>query len=252
MKTAPILLATTIIAVITVGCGGNGSSTTGATNSGMTNATGGVTSAPPNALRQNVSGDRYVYTVSGTYIASGSTSSLAAFGSAAEGFQTETYNGVSALGDALGLQLQVAANSYSFTDTKVLTTGGLTVAQSDDGAANSGVPILATSNAFSLPTSLSQGYAFSGTEGLLSGTSVHVTEGVTGFQSMTTAAGTFICWTLSKTSTWSDGLTQTETIQFSPVLGAAVQRVVTATQLNGYSYTVTETLASYTFGNTPG
>jgi hypothetical protein len=254
LTSSPVAFRLIFLAVLTniaiVACGGNGGSPVagGTSTTSGTSTGGGNGSSPTSAIRSNLSGDRFNYTITGVYSQPGVTSNQPCSGTSSEIYSADTFNGQSAIEDVNSILLQVGSEPIVFTDTRQENAQGVTLAQSDDGASKAGAPFAILSSAFVSPTSLTSSYAFTGTEGLADGTTIQEQASVTGFQMVTTPAGSFNCWSLTINQNWSDNFTVSKTIQFSPDLGTVVQEVVTTNSLNNYSTVLTITLSSYTLG----
>ncbi|MHB8635573.1 MAG: hypothetical protein ACYC96_03770 [Fimbriimonadaceae bacterium] len=217
-----------------VGCGGAGA------GPGI-----GINAAPATNVRPNVTGDAFTYSVTGTYAQAPSNLIKPTTGTVVEAFQADTFNGQPALQDTVTSKLTLSNGQKTLIDTKQFASGGITVGQSDGGVMEA-----ITAGGFVLPQTLSSATNTSATETLANGVTVTVLYAVTGSISITTAAGAFDCWTISRTVTFSDGFTSNDTIEFAPLLGAPVQEVVRNVYSDGFSDSLTTSLTAYSFGGT--
>ncbi len=215
-----IILLSAIGATLS-GCGGLSSLTgTGAT--------------PSNSVRQNQTGDTFTYSVGGTYSQTNGVQNAATSGSTTETFVADTYAGQAALDDKATTVIALNGGTTTLIDEKQLSSANLVLAQSDNNTLQ-----VVSANPLTLPLTLSQGSTGSGTETLANGTTVAVQYTVTGSANITAAGTSYACWTISRTVTFSDGLSSAQTIEFAPSIGAAV----TETIQNTYTGGLTELLA---------
>ena len=223
-KTHSILVVASLVGLS--GCGGLSLNTTG---------TGGN---PSNSVRQNQSGDVFTYTVGGTYSQTNGVQNAALSGTTTETFVSTTYAGQAALNDTATTTFTngVPAN---LIDEKMISSAGVVLGQSDNAVLQT-----VSSGGFTLPVTLALGTNLTGSETLANGTTVGLQLVVTGSTSVVAAGVTYACWIVSKTLTFSDGLTSTQTIEFAPSLGAAVESTIVNTFTNGLTENLTLTLSA--------
>jgi hypothetical protein len=220
--------------VFLCGCAGSGAGG-GAVGAGI----------PANGVRGHNTGDMFTYAVTGTYAQAPSILNKPTSGTQTEAYQADTYNGQPALQGTVTTALTLSTGQTTLTDSKQMSSVGATIGQTD-----AGVMQAVTAGGFTEPQTLSATTNFSGTETLANGTTVTLQYAVTGAVNITTSAGTFPCWTIARTITYSDGFTANDTIEFAPLLGAPVQEVIRHTYSNGFSDNITTSLTSYMFGGT--
>jgi hypothetical protein len=235
MKAATFLL--TALAIVMVGCGGGGASVGDPSTAGGTAGNGHGT--PAGNVRRNVDGDTYNYSVGGTYTESGTPANTPASGTGSEVFTADTFNGNAALEDSVSWTLNLVSGPKAFSDIRQYDPSWQTVGQSDMGTV-----YVVQAQGQTIPGNLTANTTFNSVEILSNGTHVTIAGQVTGSETITVPAGTFKCWIIDLTKTWSDGLTVHQTIDFSGDLGAAAQVVQTDTYTSGYSDSVTWTLTS--------
>lgn len=212
---------------------------------GTGTGTGGTGANPANNVRPNVTGDMFNYSVTGTYRATPTSLSVATTGTATEAFQANTYNGQAALESTVTTILALASGSQTFIESEQLSGTGVTLGVTDAGTLQA-----VTTGGFTKPSTLTTTTSISGTETLANGKMVALLYTVTGAVNITTKAGTFACWTVTRSITYSDGFSSNDTIEFAPSIGAAVQEVVHNSYSNGFSDILTASLTSYSFGGT--
>jgi len=219
------------VLVCLCGCGGTGA--------------GGTVANPANNVRPNVTGDMFNYSVTGTYQATPSSLAVATTGTATYAFQADTYNGQAALESTVTTILALASGSDTLVASEQVSSTGVTLGVTDAGALQS-----VATGGFTKPSTLSATTNISGTETLADGTTIALLYTVTGTASITTTAGTFACWTATRSLTYSDGFSSNDTIEFAPSIGAPVKEVIHSTYSNGFSDILTTSLTSYAFGGT--
>ena len=204
----------------------------------------GTVAGPSSSVRANVNGDAFNYNVVGTTSQTPLPQPASTSGTATLVFAGDTYNGQAALQSTATTVITVAGLPKTLTETKQYSTAGVTLAQSDAGTLQA-----VTAGGFTKPETLSSSTTINGTETLANGTTITLQFGVVGTATITTAAGTFPCWTIVRTVTYSDGFTSNDTIEFAPLIGAPVQEVIRESFSNGFSTSLTTSLTSYTLGS---
>jgi len=216
---------------------GSGSGDSGGNNSG------GSSSSPANAVRANVAGDSFNYAVTGHYSQTGGAQKVSTSGTSSQTYTASTFGGQTSLLDSVSTVLAINGAQTTFLDAEQLSSTEVMLGQSDNGTMQA-----VTGGAFSLPANLTSSTALNATETLANGTVVTVALKVVGAASVTTPAGTFASWQITKTATYSDGTTSKDDLDFAPTIGAAVQAHHRNTYANGMSDSLTFTLSKYTLG----
>lgn len=234
----PTMLFLGVAGVLLAGCGGRVANPFGS-------------SAPPNAVRPNVAGDSFTYSVSEVQtLGNGTVQTLT--GTETNVFTADTYGGANTLRDTDTVSvagITIPADIKEFQTNSSGASTGSPVAQSEEGTLNTGTLESIVTGKLISPLTILYNSNLDGLETLADGTTITYVWGVTGVQSVQAGNGTtYNCWTISLTLTWSDGLNQIESISYSPVLGAPVQTQITNTANNGSTYTYTSTLSSATLG----
>ena len=212
------------------GCGGGGS---------------GLTTANPlTAQRASVSGDTFNYSLTGTYSQTPLTQNAATSGTATEVFTADTYNGQTALQKTITTVFAENGSPTTLTDTTQYSAAGVALAQTDGSSIQA-----VTAGGFAISPILSASTNITATETLADGTTITLHYTVTGKTTITTPAGTFACWTATRTVAYSDGFSSSDTVDYAPSLGAPVQETIQSTYSGGLTLNLTSKLTSYTFGS---
>ena len=255
MRTCTIVLALGLICSGLWGCGGDGGVACGdsggaffaggGSGSGDSSggSSGGSPSSPAGTVRANVAGDVFNYVVTGHYSQTGGAQKVATSGTSSEAFAASSLGSQTTLLDSNSTVLTINAAQTTFVDDRQLSPTGVTLGQSDNGSMQA-----VTSGGLTLPANLTSTTALNATETLANGTVVTIALKVVGSASVTTPAGTFDSWQITKTVSYSDGTTSKVELDFAPSIGAAVQMHQRNTYPNGLSDSVSFALSKYTLG----